>query len=300
MTVRIVQLETTLAASALADKLAEAGFVAESTNPQRKAFAIKVQDENAERLADLLASFATSEWLYSYIAERMSASHSYLTDDEREYVSLLTFHGLRKHSDDLPEAASSEWREAVRATVTAVLGGEDPPHLSIDGVMRFRARACLTVADTAIHEMVEQFLADREYEEFVSMLRYMLEAQPPSTQVLHVYCADDRVWLTDEAGQLVKDSEVSRAAQQATEGGAVNQEDLTMSILITRSPCSIIIHDLMSAPAWPSFAETLERVFLDRAVRCQQCTTCAQLHRAEESLRNPELNHKSAMPDKYE
>jgi putative sporulation protein YtxC len=298
--VRIAELETELAFSALVQKLTEGGFVVHLGGSPERICRVELISDDDTLLIQILTNFAFSEWLYEHICFRLRATHPYLSDDEREYVSLLTFHGLRKTDDRIAGKVTEEWHEAFRGAVQRVIEGCANPCLNIDGVIRFRARAYVTAAETAIHEMVEQFLADREYEEFVSMLRYMLEAQPPTTQVLHVYCGDDRIWLTDEMGNLVKDTEVSRAAQQVSDDGDVNTEDLAMSILITRSPCSIIIHDLTHAPPWPSFAETLERVFLDRAVRCTQCTTCVALRKPEETGRAAEVNHQSAMPDEYE
>lgn len=297
---RIIELETELASSALEQKLTEGGFVVHPSGEGALGSKVEVVPEADLHFAQLLTHFVFSEWLFEHIDQRMHATHPYLTDDEREYVALLTYHGLRKTEDEIAGMSAEQWQLGVLEAIEKVLDESSPPYINLDGVVRFRLRAYLGAVDTAIHEMVEQFLADREYEEFVSMLRYMLEAQPPSSQVLHVYCGDDRVWLTDETGRLVKDTEVSRAAQQASEEGNVNSEDLAMSILITRSPCSIVIHDLTHAPPWPSFAETLERVFLDRASRCRNCSTCAQLRQGEPEHRQTGVNHQSAMPDKYE
>lgn len=297
---RIVELETELAFSALMQKLTDGEFVVYPSEAGSLSCAVEVAPEQDLDFGRILTHFTFTEWLFAHISQRMNAMHAYLTDDEQEYVSLLAFHGLRKTEETIAGLYADTWQQVIGEAIQQVLEAAMHPFMSVDGVVRFRARAYLAAADTAIHEMVEQFLADREYEEFVSMLRYMLEAQPPNNQVLHVYSGDDRIWLTDETGTLVKDTEVSRAAQQVSDESNVNSEDLAMSILITRSPCSIVIHDLTHAPPWPSFAETVERVFLDRAVRCVDCSTCVQLRKPEDVTRHAEGTHQSAMPDKYD
>jgi hypothetical protein len=127
----------------------------------------------------------------------------------------------------------------------------------------------------------------------------MLDAQQPTSQVLHVFCSNEQVWITDEKGDLIRDPQVTEAAVQVSEGGEVNAEDLAMSILITRAPCQIVIHDITVAAPWPSFAETVEKVFLNRAVRCQECSACRQLKEAQEST-GICVWHKNASPDEFE
>lgn len=284
MIVHITELETPFASSALVSKLVEADFRVhrekplESSmdmqpNPER-VVTVQWSDDAHDKLVDLLLGYIFSDWLLGWIMRRISELHPYLTDDEAEYVALLTFHGLRESGERIGDLTYDEWTQRVREAVQQVLEHETP--LDVVGVMRFRARNCLAAIDEGIHEMVEQFLADREYEEFVSMLRYMLDSQKATDQIYHVFCTDERVWICNSEGELVRDKEVTAAAVHSTEDSEVNPEDLAMSILITRSPCQIVIHDLTVAAPWPSFAETLSRVFLERATRCGGCASCTE------------------------
>ncbi|MCL6594251.1 MAG: putative sporulation protein YtxC, partial [Alicyclobacillus sp.] len=200
--------------------------------------------------------------------------HPYLGKDQREYVSLLTYHSVRKGDVQAAGKPLGIWQQELTKGFAELLAA-DCPLLSVDGVARFRARPLLVTAEAVLQEMVEQFLADREYEEFVAMLRYILEGQPATQDVLHVYCSDEHVWLCDESGVLVRDPEVSQVACRVSDDADVHPEDLAMSILITHSPQHIVIHDLTLAAPWPSFAETVERVFLERAERCPGCAVCA-------------------------
>lgn len=290
------------AASALKKKLRAAGFVVRLAKKEREVYvqtdplaihatvtsSQRVGDVGAEayrsRFTETLDDFLWNDWMYIHIDNRLHHRHSYLTDDEREYLTLLTLHGLRKTADadmaDVRQSIHEGVEEAVRTAVTEAQGQMDG-FISLDAIMRFRAKAWLQSLDEGIEEVVEQFLADREYEEFVSLLRYMLESQPLSQQKIHVFCTDERVWMCDETGELISDEEVSRAAYQVSEDGEVNVEDLAMSVLITRSPCKIVIHDVTHGAPWPSFSETLERVFLERAIRCSNCSACAELEKHE-------------------
>lgn len=279
MTVRIVDLQSELVIHLLSQKLAEMGLQVHQAGTLGTQIRVECDDEDSEAMERLLLNFVFTDWLYASIDKRLQTLHPYLTDDEREYVGLLVFHALRKEEGPIAGLSVVDWEARVQDAIHVLVQQQNP--IIIDGVVRFRLRDYLVAADSVMHEMVEQFLTDREYEEFVSMLRYMLDSQPESSQELHVYCTDDLVWISDAQGKLIKDTDVTNAAYQVTEDDEVNAEDLAMSILITRSPCRIVIHDTAKAAVWPSFSETVERVFLQRASRCGGCASCSNLEQVE-------------------
>ncbi|WP_067930602.1 sporulation protein YtxC [Alicyclobacillus kakegawensis] len=276
---RSVRIQVELAQQALAKRLNDAGC-----NLQRLGDTWFTASGDEEQLLSVLHAFILSDWQYEYIQQRLSLTHPELTEEQREYIGLLTLHrvrGPRDLTDPKRTAAShpfvhpyQQFADQLRASLEELLAGE---MLYVEGLVRFRGRRYLQGLQIAMEEMVEQVLADQEYEEFVALLRYVLDVQQPSRQRLHVFCADERVWICDDGGELVRDQEVSLAAAQACPGENVNGEDLAMSILITRSPEQIVIHDLSTRAPWPSFAETVERVFLERSLRCGDCPTCRRL-----------------------
>ncbi|MCL6454400.1 MAG: putative sporulation protein YtxC [Alicyclobacillus sp.] len=274
---RIVSVESEFAASGMARRLAEAGYCVSRERADARQLAISLAGD-AGPLADVLAECVWNDWLYAYIDHDVRVRFPYLDSDEREYVALLTQHALR--SQEAAESEEGLWIRRIRAELLPLLDGE-PGFCNLDGVMRFRAKVLLQTAEDAAGEVVEQFLADREYEEFVSLLRYMLESRPLTQSVIHLFCTDERVWMCDEAGALIRDDAVTEAAHQVAEDGDVNVEDLAMSVLITRSPCRIVLHDVTHAAPWPSFPETVERVFLNRAVRCRNCAACRRLEQGD-------------------
>ncbi|MBX6351699.1 MAG: hypothetical protein IRZ10_00075 [Thermoflavifilum sp.] len=276
---RIADLTSEFATDALERKLKGGGFPVQRADSSQIRIQAGWDEGQFAALQAILRLFLGTDWMFQYITRRVLQTAPYLGEREREYVALLALHAWRKGLEDEAESGAAAWLDPVLEAATPLLWREDRVHL--DGLMRFRAREQLTRADEAVASMLEQFLADREYEEFVAMLRYMLDSQPESPQTLHVYCTDTKVWICDAAGNLVQDAEIRQAAEVASEGEAVDPEDLAMSILITRAPHVLVIHDTTTMAPWPSFVETLERVFLDRARRCPGCDNCRELRRMQ-------------------
>ncbi|MDQ0188801.1 hypothetical protein JI721_12615 [Alicyclobacillus cycloheptanicus] len=274
-----LEIRSTISSAALSQVLMKDGFEVTGVESDSKRLIVAWGPDGESQLAASVASFLLQDWLHGWIQQRMEAAYSFLDEEEREYVSLLTFHAVRKHWNDDGDLPSQETIASLLLEALTKSLYHDVP-LNLDAFVRFRMRDAQKEIDGAIQTMVDQFLNDREYEEFVAMLRYMLDAQPRTEQTLHLFCSDERVWLCDASGELIRDAEVTTAAYTVSEGEEVNSEDLAMSILIMRSPCSIVIHDITSAAPWPSFSETVERVFLDRAARCDHCSTCQELMRA--------------------
>ncbi|WP_169725477.1 sporulation protein YtxC [Alicyclobacillus contaminans] len=283
----MLQFDSPQALSAFRAKMEAAGLAVHPVDSHPLVVSLDVDKDTQPLLVQTLVDFVFNDWCCLYLCQHMAEAYDYLTEDEREYIALLTLHGLRTSDARWDGLTAGEWRHQVTAAVQSQLanGAAETP-LNMGGLARFRARGFLRALDLALKDAVEQFLADKEYEEFVAMLRYMLDAQPPTMQVLHVYCTDDRVWITDAAGKLVRDPAVADAAAQVSDGEDVNAEDLAMSILITHAPCAIIIHDLTVAAPWPSFAETVEKVFIARATRCGNCSTCRQLQVGADAARD--------------
>jgi|GEM_PF-4313260 len=303
MDVVTVHIQSNWATASLREKLTEYGFAPSSddgagevgssrrTHPPdeavaggfanarngRLSLAITVCPEDYPHLIDCLTAFTLEDWKRQFVQHYLAEEFKFLRGNEVEYLALLTSYAVQNRGDadssGIP-AALDEIGAQLRTAYGAALASQ---WLDVNGIVQFRAKGFIKLLQQVASEMVSQFLSDREYEEFVSTLRYLLDANPPSRETLHVFCTDERVWICDNSGDLYTDSEVERAARLATGEEDVNAEDLTMSILVTKSPCRIVIHDLTQAAPWPSFAETCERVFLQRAERCNHCSMCQNL-----------------------
>ncbi|RIV28672.1 hypothetical protein D2Q93_02715 [Alicyclobacillaceae bacterium I2511] len=243
--------------------------------------AVQWSTTQISQLVESLTAFLTQEWLVSYLQQQVYKHTTRdlwpeLATQQVDYAVQLTVHGLsRQLAETLPPVR--QVIPTLEQALTSLLAEQEDAILSVDAVIQFRARTFLQQAQVALQEVLRQLEEDQEYQAFVDHLREKLMAQPPSTQEVHVFCTDTQVWLCYPGGELVQDEEILRAAQWASDGSEVHPEDLAMSILITRSPPHIVIHDLTQSAPWPNFAETVERVFLQRASRCGHCSWCQDL-----------------------
>lgn len=269
----LVKVQTKFALPALNTRLSTANFEILNYNLISHSLEVSCDDSLNRELYSTLEHFLWTDWQPAYLNEELLISYPFLTADEREYLVLLLNHSIKTTArEELGGQTFEEWRVAL-SDILVEIGLSK--WLDIDALMRFRFRTYLLALTDCVHEVVEQFFADREYEESVNMLRYILEGQPSTELVLHVFSGEHGVWICDVEGELVSDTTVTQIAVHATVGD-VDSEDLAMSILITKSPSQIIIHELNKDAVWPSFTQTVRRVFAGRTVDCQGCVICGE------------------------
>ena len=226
--------------------------------------------DRKRRVASILAGALVRDWLYRQLVVHVQQREPALMSDEIEYGVLSQLHDLRATKARFAGHDLDAWEAKLAADLRAWMEQED--RLSLPAFARFRMRPLLTALTAEVERRMHQMRLEDEYEESLRMLRYMLNEQPVVKRELHVFCAPERIWMTDAEGELIRDEEVLAAALAGETD--VDSEDLAMSILITRSPCRIILHDLDPDAPWPRFSETIRRVFRERVMPCRGCTTC--------------------------
>lgn len=146
---------------------------------------------------------------------------------------------------------------------------------SIAGLVLFRLKDYKALLEQTAECLIDLHLAKKEYEEFVSLLRYFVSVQSarPCVTNLLVY-PHGRYALLNEEGT---DITALCMAEFVPTGETVaeNMDDLLISILITLAPERLIIHGREHITNFELFA-TVEKVF-DKTDYCDSCTFCKKI-----------------------
>ncbi|MFD2169406.1 sporulation protein YtxC [Tumebacillus lipolyticus] len=232
-----------------------------------------------EALAEGIADYITDVWERHELQRIVASDFYYYGEDEIEYLSasavemlagLLDEDGNPLRASHIAQSAAEVWHE----------GGE----LLIDGLLRFRLQAFHEDLHRVALQAIDEYLMDLEYQEFVKLMRYFLNAQEPQLPLLHMICTDERtVKLFNAEGKLV---ELDQSGDSSAPGSdiALSAEDRLMSTLISLAPEKLYIHLGESSDAVSSLVETVEHLFADRSVVCRGCLLCQSVQRWEELL----------------
>ena len=146
-------------------------------------------------------------------------------------------------------------------------------NIILDGFVNFRLKEYIKDLKEVVDKAVDDFLMDREYKEFIRLLRYFVDIQEPKIDTVHVIVSyDNRYTLLDEKKKEITNECIQEYVNEIAEG-EINYDDLLVSSLITFAPRKIIIH-CTGQFRNKELMETIKNVFSGRVVICQGCDVC--------------------------
>jgi len=224
-----------------------------------------------EQVAEVVAAFIVERWEQALLESMLLSQYEGLDDGAVTEI-------CQRARDILDQGENSclshQGRgEPITARILEYL--QENAWLNIDGFVRFRLQDYLLELDQALEEAVDEFLMEKEYDEFIHLLRYFVEAQQPRVDKVHVI-------LSPGGGFQLYDGENRSLSGDYLEGFIVdmadsdlNYEDLLISALITISPRQVILHAVDKGRHHNTIS-TIKSVFGERLIYCSGCSRCLQ------------------------
>jgi putative sporulation protein YtxC len=201
---------------------------------------------------------------------------------------------IRKVKKECPELAKEEWLQIVYAAsqwLKGISNGEydlisnsfnyklckniykyisENTMFDVEGYSRFRLSDYYAKLQESLNISIEEFYWQREYEEFVWVLKSFLANQKEIIKVLHILMqADGQFVLLDENKQLVRDE----SGDSVTIDGIANlYDDVLIGSILALAPAKIILHHRHCLKR--HFRELLEDVVGERISYCNGCDIC--------------------------
>ncbi len=149
---------------------------------------------------------------------------------------------------------SGQRKSRVWAKLAEYLERED--EIVLEGFITFRLKEYLEDLFDTVEETVEDYLTEREYREFLKLLRHFMSRQKESTYQVNIVRDGVRYQVLDEKLKPVS-GEVGRFLDRPPRGIDLGVDDLIVSAVVTLapelvvwhgkvdgSPCYDLIHDL--------------------------------------------------------
>jgi putative sporulation protein YtxC len=148
---------------------------------------------------------------------------------------------------------------------------ESNRQLDLEGFFWFRLKDYRRELSEAVEKAVNNFVMEKEYREFLRLLRYFVDVQEPKLDEVHVlFQTKQDFFILDEKLKPVKPGELEGVLAQSDR--EVEYEDWLLSALITLAPRRIILHIICPVDV----VEIIINVFQQRAVICGGCELCGK------------------------
>ena len=153
----------------------------------------------------------------------------------------------------------------------------------LDGFVYFRLRAYLEYLDEVVDSGVNQFVIEKEYREFISLLRVYVESKVPEYNLLHLIYINGESILLDEKRNIVSVSENIYNAKYLSDI-SFSSNDFALNTLLCLLPRRIEIHLIDDED---EFINTLMLIFEGRVTICKDCDIC----KTYKILNNAKISH---------
>lgn len=141
----------------------------------------------------------------------------------------------------------------------------------LNGFINFRIKDYLSILDDIINEAVNSFIIEKEYLEFISLLRLYINTQVSTCELVHVIYSSSESILLNENKEIITTSEELFKAKYLSDI-SFSSNDYTLNSLLSLLPKKIYIHLLDNYI--DEFITTLQSIFENRVVICTDCNIC--------------------------
>lgn len=225
-----------------------------------------------------LASMALSEFM---IREKEADWLERLIRREFDYDSPEDIRTIRHFCTQVLEDSEAnggregKWsvrKQKIAEEVHAYL--TDNRFMIVDGFVRFRLQAYMDALREVVEYAVDEFILDRQYQEFIALLKYFVHVQETKIPLVHlIHKGNYDFVLLDERLKPIETRQMEGFVLEMIEQD-LNYEDMIISTLITVSPGHLCIHTPESET---QVIKTIAQIFEGRTEICNQCAVCRSM-----------------------
>lgn len=143
--------------------------------------------------------------------------------------------------------------------------------LIVDGYLRFRPRSFNNLIDRAMDIALNQRQIEMEYDEFINMLKYFIDTNPPEIDLVNLIIRNKDFELLDSRNKKINNKSIVEMLEGVFQGD-INKSDIILSSLIGLSPKQIIVHVCQGESE--ELIEILRKIFTHRIKICYGCSLC--------------------------
>ncbi len=157
----------------------------------------------------------------------------------------------------------------------------------LNGFINFRLKEYLSFLDNIVNEAVNSFVIEKEYLEFISLLKLYINSQACGCEMVHIiFSSSESILLDENKNLIVVTDEIFKAKYLSDISFSSN--DYILNSLLTLLPRKIHIH--LVDEDNNEFINTLQLVFENKVSLCKDCNIC-NLYKVSHKSFNRKIPH---------
>lgn len=224
-------------------------------------------EENFEKIkiyiSELLYEMVIKNYKEKELFEFLTDTYFFLKQEEILEVETIIMDILyRKKS--IKDETSVYCENKINIIITKIKEClEENNEFNINGFITFRMRELRKYIESIIDKIIEKYMVEKEYKEFIKLLKYFVDIQDSRIDRVNIFISDtgDYTVLDQDDNNLF--SEFIKELSDCKLGIDANVEDVIISGLITNAPKKINIYQKKYCTN-KEFIDTIINVFGDR------------------------------------
>ncbi len=235
----------------------------------------KAYDDFKFYISRIVTEAIVNNWEEKLIKKILKYNYFYLSEKEKDSICMTAQKLLKDENGLLPGGFYKLTRKnKIMREILEYLSSNDT--IIIDGFVNFRLNSYIKELSDTIERAIEVFIAEREYNEFIKLLKYFVDIQECKVDILHLIPTAEGKYLLLDGSKKKINGELFEEIRADIAEGDINYDDLLISTLITISPRKIYMHNLDSFNN-KELVKTITNVFNDRICVCHGCDLCGQI-----------------------
>lgn len=153
---------------------------------------------------------------------------------------------------------------------------EENNEINVNGFLTFRTKQLRQDLECIVDKVVESYMVEKEYDEFVNLLKYFVEVQESKVNEVNIIIGKNgNYYLKDSEGNDLMGKMLMELPGVKFDSKE-NQEELIMSTIITSAPKKIIIHCVDHCKN-KELIQTISKVFVNKVYYCDKCSACENI-----------------------
>ena len=220
-----------------------------------------------EKISSILSLLVIDELEENFINKIILEYYFYFDCNERKDILNLCFDIM---SNDFSDIFDKKFKLLYNVFYNFLL---DNKSLYLQGFTNFRLKSYFKILDDIVAEAVNCFVVEKEYLEFVSLLKLYINSQDSSCNLVHlIYTSnEEESILLDENKEIINISHDNLNAKYLSDI-SFSSNDYTLNTLLTLLPKEIYIH--LIDDYIDDFINTLITIFENRVHLCTDCNIC--------------------------
>lgn len=213
----------------------------------------------------ILSCLVIDELEESFLKKIILKNYFYFNYNERKHILDMCFDIF---ADDFNTYFDKKYNSLITDFENYLILNKS---IVLTGFINFRIKNYISIIESIVDEAVNTFIIEKEYFEFVSLLKMYISSQPSTCEVVHLIYNNENSILLDENKNMINISDDIFKAKYLSDI-TFSSNDYALNSLLTLIPKKIYIHLIDNVI--DEFIHTLGLIFENRVNICTDCNIC--------------------------